>query len=170
VVIGLDPGDSLLAAFPTTDKGEVILVTAQGQGIRFAEEEVRPMGLPAGGVMGVKLARGDTVVGAGPIKPRGDVVIVTRQGLGKRTGLDQFPKQGRHGQGVIAMPLTKDSGPVVTAATVNSGDRVMLVSVKGNNKTVYAKSLSKFNRNQKGEELIAIRGRDGVAQVVTLPQ
>jgi DNA gyrase subunit A len=170
VVMGIETNDALLTAFITPGKGEVMLVSAKGQAIRFPEEEVRPMGLPAAGVWGMKLAKGDGLVGAGPIKPRGDVVMVTQQGLGKRTGLNQFPKQGRYGQGVIAMSLTKASDPIAVATTVNASDRVMMVSQKGNNKTVYAKALPKLNRNQRGKELIAIRSRDQVARLVTLVQ
>ncbi len=167
VVIGLDRGDTLLTAFATPGKGELILVSAQGQAIRFAEEEVRPMGLPATGVLGLKLATKDEVVGAGLVKARGDLVVVTRTGIGKRTALSEFPKQGRYGQGVIAFKLAaKDV--VAAAITVNVSDRVMLVSQKGNNKTVFAKSLPKLGRAQKGQELIAIRGRDQVAYLITL--
>ncbi len=168
VVMGLDKGDTLLTAFATQGDGEVILVSAQGQAIRFIEEEVRPMGLPAAGVLGIKLSEGDTLAGAGPVKPRGDLVLVTQQGLGKRTGLDKYPRQGRYGQGVIAIRLTKASGPVAVATTVNVSDRVMLVSEKGNNKTVYAKSLPKMGRNQAGKALMSIRGRDQIARLITL--
>jgi DNA gyrase subunit A len=167
VVIGLEKGDKLLTAFATPGEGELMLVSAQGQGIRFAEEEVRPMGLPAAGVLGMKLGAKDELVGAGLVKPRGDVVLVTRQGVGKRTDLSEFPKQGRYGQGVIAFKLT--AGDTLTAAaTVNGSDRVMLLSQKGNNKTVFAKSLPKLGRAQKGQELIAIRGKDRLVQLIAL--
>ncbi len=167
VVIGLDQGDTLLTAFATPGESELILVSARGQAIRFAEEEVRPMGLPAAGVLGLKLAAKDEVVGAGLVKPRGDLVVVAQTGVGKRTALSEFPKQGRYGQGVIAFKLA-DKETVAAAATVNVSDRVMLVSQKGNNKTVFAKSLPKLGRTQKGQELIAIRGRDQLARLVIL--
>ncbi|MCL4304119.1 MAG: DNA gyrase subunit A [Anaerolineae bacterium] len=167
VVIGLDKGDRLLTAFATPGEGELFLVSAQGQAIRFAEEEVRPMGLPAAGVMGMKLGGNDTLVGAGPVKARGDVALITRQGVGKRTELSEFPKQGRHGQGVIALKLTAGDS-LAAAATVKGADRVMLLSQKGNNKTVFARSLPKLGRVQKGQELIAIRGKDQVIQLITL--
>jgi DNA gyrase subunit A len=166
-VIGLEKGDALLTALPTPGEGELILVSAQGQAIRFAEEEVRPMGLPAAGVLSMKLAKGDEVVGAGLIKTRGDLALVTRQGLGKRTDLSEFPKQGRYGQGVIAHKLAAGD-MVAAAATVNGSDRVMLLSQKGNNKTVFAKSLPKLGRAQKGQELLAIRGKDQMARLITL--
>jgi DNA gyrase subunit A len=168
VVMGLDKGDTLLAAFATPGEGELLLVSAQGQAIRFAEEEVRPMGLPAGGVMGMKLGGNDELVGAGLVKARGNVALVTRQGQGKRVELSEFPKQGRHGQGVIALKLAAGD-TIAAAATVSGSDRVMLLSQKGNNKTVFAKSLPRLGRVQKGQELIAIRGKDQIAYLITLP-
>jgi DNA gyrase subunit A len=93
VVMGLDSDDSLLAVFATPGESEVILVSALGQGIRFAEEEVRPMGLPAGGVYGIKLAKGDEVVGAGFIKAWSELLVVTEKGLGKRTDVEEFSRR-----------------------------------------------------------------------------
>jgi DNA gyrase subunit A len=168
VVMGVEKGDSLLTAFTTEGKDEVMLASAKGQAIRFSEEEVRPMGLPAAGVWGMKLAKGDELVGAGPVKPRGDLVVITQQGVGKRTALSQYPRQGRYGQGVIAVSLTKAAGPITVAAPVNASDRVMMVSQKGNTKTVYAKALPKLNRNQRGKELMAIRGKDQIDRLVVL--
>lgn len=170
VVMGVEKGDSLLTAFVTQGKDDVILTSAQGQAIRFVEEDVRPMGLSAAGVWGMKLGTDDALVGGGAVKPRGDLVLVTQQGQGKRISLSEFPQQGRYGQGVIAISLIKAMGPVATADTVNVNDRVMIVTDKGNNKTVYAKSLPKLKRNQRGKDVIAIRGKDKVDRLVILTQ
>ncbi len=167
VVMGLDEDDALLTGFVTPGDGEVVLVSAKGQAIRFAEENVRPMGLPAAGVMGIKLADDDYLAGAGPVKPRGDLVLATAQGLGKRTSLDEFPTQGRYGQGVIAIKLKDDE--VVCAETATASDRVMLITDKGNNKTVYVRSLPKLGRSSQGKALIAVRGKDRLVRLVVLP-
>jgi DNA gyrase subunit A len=167
VVMGLERGDQLLTAFLTPGEEEVVLVSNTGQTIRFSEVEVRPMGLSAAGVLGIKLDKKDSLVGAGLVKPRGDLVIVTERGHGKRTDLAQYPKQGRYGQGVIGLSLTKESGLAAAAAIVNVSDRVMFLS-KRKNKTIYARSITKMGRNQKGKELIAIRGKDELTYLVTL--
>jgi DNA gyrase subunit A len=167
VVIGLEKGDKLLTAFATPGKADLLLVSAQGQAIRFAEEDVRPMGLPAAGVMGMKLAGGDVLVGGGLVKARGDVALVSRQGVGKRIELTEFPKQGRHGQGIVALKLAAGD-MLAAAATVTGSDRVMLLSQKGNNKTVFARSLPRLSRAQNGQELIAIRGKDQVTRLIIL--
>jgi DNA gyrase subunit A len=117
--------------------------------------------------LGIKLDKKDSLVGAGLVKPRGDLVIVTERGHGKRTDLAQYPKQGRYGQGVIGLSLTKESGLAAAAAIVNVSDRVMFLS-KRKNKTIYARSITKMGRNQKGKELIAIRGKDELTYLVTL--
>jgi len=167
-VMGLDKGDALVTAFITPGESEVVLASALGQGIRFAEEEVRAMGLPAGGVYGIKLAKGDRVVGAGVVRAYAELVLVTETGIGKRTDVDQFSRQGRHGQGVIALPMGDDTGRVVAAAVVNLSNRVMTISKKKNSKTVYARSLPKLARTHKGKSLMSIRGKDAVAHLVVL--
>lgn len=167
-VIGIEDGDRLLTAFVTPGESDVILVSSGGQGIRFSEEDVRPMGLPATGVWGMKLGKNEKLAGGGPVKPRSELVLVSEQGLGKRIDLEQFPKQGRYGQGVIAMPLGKDTGPVAAAAVVNLSNRVMYISQKKNTKTVYARALPKAARTGKGKPLMAIGEKDGILRVIVL--
>lgn len=168
IVMGLDSGDTLLTAFTTPGAGEVILASSAGQCIRFSEEDVRPMGLPAGGVWGIKLGKNDTVVGAGAVVTYGELVAITEKGIGKRTDLNEFSTQGRHGQGVIAFPVSKATGPVAVAAAINLSNRVMLISEKKNSKTVYGRSLPKMSRTGKGKSLMSIRGKDGIARLVVL--
>jgi DNA gyrase subunit A len=168
LVMGIENKDTLLTAFVTPGDGEVMLASSRGQAIRFSEEEVRAMGLPAAGVWGMKLAKDDEIVGAGPIKSRGELILITKNGWGKRTDLKQFPKQGRHGQGVIALPISKESGRVAAAHVVNLGNRVMLISQRKNSKTVYARALSKMARTHKGKPVMSIRGTDGIASLVVL--
>ncbi len=86
-------------------ENEILLVTAKGAAIRFSEEEVRPMGLVAAGVMGIKLAKDDEVVGAELLPQDGDVFFVASDGSAKRVLSDQFPRQGRYGQGITAWKL-----------------------------------------------------------------
>jgi len=167
-VMGIEAGDVLLTAFVTPGEGEVILASSGGQAIRFAEEEVRAMGLPAAGVLGMKLGKNEKLAGAGLVIAKGELALVTTSGQGKRIELEQFPKQGRYGQGVIAMPLSEESGPVAAANVVNLNHRVMLISRKKNSKTVYARALPKAARTGKGKALMAIHHNDGIARQIVL--
>jgi DNA gyrase subunit A len=147
----------------------VVLVVSNGQAIRFAEEEVRPMGLPAAGVMGIKMAANDRVVGMGVVRPRGDVIVISEMGIGKRSALTEYPTQGRHGGGVATASLTSKTGRLAAGAVANVSDRLLMGSEKGNNKVVYVRSLPKARRATQGQELIAIRGQDRLAALLLLP-
>ncbi|MBP9757678.1 MAG: DNA gyrase subunit A, partial [Candidatus Pacebacteria bacterium] len=65
IAIGLDKGDSLITAEFVRKGDDALLVTAKGQSIRFAADDVREMGRQAAGVRGMKLGSGDSIVGAG---------------------------------------------------------------------------------------------------------
>ena len=96
VVMNVNDDDTLCHAQRTNGNDEVILFTKAGQVIRFAEEEVRTMGLPAGGVMGIKLKDEDDGVVTSDIARPGCVIwSITDNGLAKATELDQYPTQGR---------------------------------------------------------------------------
>lgn len=108
VFVKINQDDHLGWITLTDGHADILLATKLGMAIRFSEEDVRPMGLVAAGVMGIKLQDGDTVVGLELIPKRGEVLMVTSDGLGKRVPVSQFPKQGRYGQGVIAWRLPKN--------------------------------------------------------------
>jgi DNA gyrase subunit A len=101
----VNEGDRLGWALVSSGQNELLLATAQGMAIRFSEDEVRPMGLAAAGVMGIKLGIGDYVAGAVLLPQPGEVCLVTDSGRGKRVPADQFPRQGRYGLGVQAWKL-----------------------------------------------------------------
>ena len=54
----------------STGNDEVILVTKDGNSIRFEEEEIRPMERNASGVKGIKLRKGDELIGMEVIKSK----------------------------------------------------------------------------------------------------
>ncbi len=103
----VNDGDSLGWVSLTDGKKEILLATALGMGIRFAEDEVRPMGLAAAGVNAIKLGVGDEVIGMQVLPQAGDLFLITSDGKGKRVEVKDFPAQGRYGKGVIAWELPR---------------------------------------------------------------
>jgi len=116
-LVKVNDGDSLGWAGLTDGRKEVLLATAQGMSIRFSEEEVRPMGLAAAGVNGIKLGVGDEVIGCEILPATGEIFIIASDGKAKRVEQKDFPAQGRYGKGVIAWELP----PRVTLAGLASG-------------------------------------------------
>jgi DNA gyrase subunit A len=129
--IGVEEGDQLAWVVETGGENEVLLVTRQGKAIRFSEEEVRPMGLSAAGVLAIKLGDDDAVVGMGVARDGAYVVILTEEGYGKRTAVKSFPSQKRYGGGVQAVKLTSKTGLVAVAAVAEERDDIVLTTSKG---------------------------------------
>jgi len=111
----VNDGDALGWVALTNGTQELLLVTALGLGIRFPEDDIRPMGLAAAGVNGIKLGIGDQVIGAEVVNSFGhektdgeaEVFLVCSDGKAKRVPLKEFPVQGRYGKGVIAWDLSQ---------------------------------------------------------------
>jgi len=103
----VNDGDSLRWVLLTDGTKEVLLAVSSGLAIRFKEDDVRPMGLVAAGVNGVKLGVGDEVVGAEVMPDKGEVFLMATDGKAKRVPVKDFPTQGRYGRGVIAWQLPK---------------------------------------------------------------
>ena len=116
VAMKLADGDSVVSVFPGWDDYELLLVTAAGQGIRFTEGEVRPVGRSAGSMRGIKLKGGDRVIGGCAVAHEEIVVIATEAGYAKRTAVDEFPVQARGGSGLKAAKIDKARGAVVSVA------------------------------------------------------
>jgi len=73
--------------------------------IRFEEIDIRPMGLVAAGVMGIKLKSEDQVIGMEILPQEGELFLVLSNGIARRNKITQYPIQGRYGQGVQAWKL-----------------------------------------------------------------
>ena len=106
-LVNVNEGDILGWVALTDGSKEVLLATSLGMAIRFTEEDVRPMGLAAAGVNGIKLGVGDVVVGMQILPGSGDLFLIATDGKGKRVEVKDFPAQGRYGKGVIAWELMR---------------------------------------------------------------
>ena len=144
-VMNVAEDDAIVAVRVTQGEGEVLLTTARGQTIRFAEEEVRPMGFNAGGVAGIKLTNEDVVVAADVVQPDGEVAVITEQGVGKRSAMDEFPRQGRAGQGVIGLRL--GAGDAIAGLAIASiKDEVLVTTSRGKTRQVKVKAFKSLGR------------------------
>ena len=104
----VNKGDRLQWAFITDGRAEIFLATANGMAIRFSETDVRPMGLVAAGVNGIKLKEEDQVVFACRLDPKDEILLLGSNGVGWRLPEKSFPLQGRYGQGVILSRMPDD--------------------------------------------------------------
>ncbi len=166
-VMNVSDEDALGWAVLTSGENEVLLATAAGQVIRFDENDVRPMGLPAGGVMGIKLAHeADGLVGMDVVKTEGYIFSITDNGLAKVSALDEYPTQGRYGQGVINLRLPKDASEV---ASVVVGDLETLIIIRtslGSTKKMRLKEATTGSRSIKPRPVLKMGERNRVTGAV----
>ena len=144
-VMNVADDDAIVSAKVTAGEGEVMLLTARGQAIRFAEEEVRPMGFNAGGVAGIKLVNEDLVMAADVVAPDAEAAVITEQGSGKRSPLAEYPKQGRAGQGVIGIKIAGGDA-VAGFAIVGPKDDLVITTSRGKSKLVKGKLFKSLGR------------------------
>jgi DNA gyrase subunit A len=159
IAVALDPGDKLVGVAITDATRDILLFTTGGKAIRFAEDEVRPMGREAAGVRGVKLSD-DQRVNALIVAQEGFILTASQNGFGKVTPLEDFPKHGRGGQGVIALQTTDRNGIMVGALQVSLDDEIMLMSQNGVLVRTPVKDISVVGRNTQGVRLIRLEEGD----------
>ena len=165
-VMGIESPDRLIAAWLTDGTEDVVLISSAGQAIRFAQEEVRPMGLPAAGVAGIKLGKNDEVVGVGLARGKSEVVVVMERGQAKRTPVDEYPTQKRYGAGVVAGKITARTGKVAGGCVIEPKDEFFVVTEKGEIKGSTLTSVPALKRPTQGKSFMTVAVRDRVVGAV----
>ena len=131
MAVGLREDDELVVVRPIRDNSHIVLATADGFSIRFACNDVRPMGRVATGVKGIALRRQDFVVAAVIIKDidtTTEIMSISANGYGKRTSVELYRLQSRGGKGIINFKVTGKTGPVVGAMPVRDNDGLILLT------------------------------------------
>ncbi len=168
IAISLDDDDELGWVKMTRGKEDLIIVSANGQAIRFAEEDVRPMGRAAAGVMAMRLDKGDGITAVDVVVPDQELLLITGSGFGKRTALSEFRCQSRYGKGVRAMILSPLTGRIIGARVVSRDDEVTCISSNGIILRTPVKSISRQGRYSRGVRIMDLRDGDQVASVTVL--
>ena len=166
--IGMNEGDVLVGAFLTGGDDQILLLTCNGQAVRFREDNIREMGKAARGVRAVRLTDGDRVVAAMPVADRDGVLIVSESGLGKVTPASSFRLIARGGKGVSAAK-TEKSGAIVGGVVVGGDEDVLLLSQRGVMVRFSASKVPESGRGAKGARLIRLDDGDQVASVELVP-
>jgi len=167
-VINVEDKDRLLWALPTRGNQEVILVSAQGQSIRFAAEDVRSMGLAAGGVGGMKLKKKDRIVYAGVVDPNGELLTVTAAGFGKRSPLSDYSLQGRNGGGIVTHKVNDRTGEIVAALVLPpkvENSWLIFITARGNAKAALTVETPVMGRSVLGKAILELSPQDGLAAI-----
>jgi DNA gyrase subunit A len=170
IAISLMGNDELGWARLTSGKDEIIIITEQGQALRFKEDLVRPMGRTAAGVLGIRLHKDDAVTSMTKVQPTGSLLIVTTGGFGKQTPLDNYPPKGRATGGIStidkkAIPIV---GKITSARVVQQADHLTLISGNGVAIRLKVKDVKVSGRSTRGVRLMRLHEGDYVASVARI--
>jgi DNA gyrase subunit A len=168
--IGLEAGDEVIGVRLTDGRQEIILSTADGQSIRFKEEQVRATGRGTFGVVGMKLEAEDKVVSMEILTLGCDILTVAEGGYGKRTEMDEYRLTSRGGKGIITMKTTDKTGRVVGVQQVGEDDQLMLISNKGKIIRLRIKDIRLIGRNTQGVRLIELEEGERVVSLARLAE
>jgi DNA gyrase subunit A len=135
IAVGLDDGDHLIGVAITNGQCDVMLFSDAGKAVRFAEDDVRPMGREARGVRGMMLEDDQKVISMLVADSEDySVLTATENGFGKRTPIAEYTRHGRGTKGMIAIQTSERNGRVVAAVLAALGEtreEIMLISTGG---------------------------------------
>ena len=137
IALNLDEGDRLIFVALTRGDADILLATANGQGSRFAETDVRVVGRTSRGVTGIRLRHGDRVVGAVIVEnddawqETHHLVTITEKGIGKRVPLSNFRRKNRPNMGVRCQQITGKTGNLCGVAIVTEDEDLMMITDMG---------------------------------------
>lgn len=163
--IVLDPGDELISVQLTEGEQEAIIVTRDGQSIRFPETDVRPMGRMTRGVKGINLDDDDFVVGMETVKEDADLLVITENGFGKRTPLREYRAQTRGGKGIKTLKVTPRNGKIVGIKVTREEDELMVINTEGIVIRVSIGDISCLGRDTQGVKVMRLGENDRIVAI-----
>jgi len=172
IAIRLDTGDDLVSASFVEKGDSVMVVSTDGQSIRFDEDDVREMGRSAGGVRVMKLDKGVNVVGAGVIKKDAkdaQVFVISANGYGKKTPMKEYKIQGRGGSGIKTVKVTTKTGDLISAQIVTDEfEEAVAISKKSQVIRCDLKEIPSLGRDTQGVRIMKLREGDSLASLICL--
>ncbi|MCA1187953.1 MULTISPECIES: DNA gyrase subunit A [unclassified Saccharopolyspora] len=154
--VNLKDEDELVGAVLCSEEDDLLLVSAEGQSIRFhaTDEALRPMGRATSGVLGMRFNAGDELLAMGVVRAGRFVLVATDGGYAKRTEIDDYPVQGRGGKGVLTVQYDRKRGRLVGALIVDLDDELYAITSTGGVIRTTAKEVRKAGRQTKGVRLM----------------
>jgi DNA gyrase subunit A len=167
--ITINDTDELAWVDVSSGEDDIIIATSEGMLARFAEDEVRPMGRDAAGVIGIRLLKreGDTVVAMSVVEPGADLLVLTETGYGKRVALTEFRRKHRGGQGVrlIALEGRKTGSVAAVQQVTDQDEELLLISAGGQVIRTETNSINRYSSQARGVIVMRLAEGDRVVAI-----
>lgn len=156
VAINLRDNDELVGAVLCSSEEDLLLVSANGQSIRFSatDEALRPMGRATSGVQGMRFNTDDYLLSLNVVREDTYLLVATSGGYAKRTAIEEYPVQGRGGKGVLTVMFDRRRGKLVGALIVDEDSELYAITSGGGVIRTAARQVRKAGRQTKGVRLM----------------
>ncbi|WP_067648736.1 DNA gyrase subunit A [Nocardia harenae] len=156
VAVNLRDTDELVGAVLCSAEEDLLLVSAQGQSIRFAatDEALRPMGRATSGVQGMRFNASDELLSLNVVRAGTYLLVATSGGYAKRTAIEEYTAQGRGGKGVLTIQFDAKRGTLVGALIVDDDDELYAITSVGGVIRTAARQVRRAGRQTKGVRLM----------------
>ncbi len=168
IAVNLREDDNLISVMTTDGSNEILVATRKGMGIKFSENDVRPMGRTATGVKSITLRKEDYVVSAVKIAEGAKILNVTEKGYGKRTETEAFTQQYRGGKGSKIHQLTEKTGLLTGVILIKDNEEIMLMTSEGVIIRLRAREISSVGRVSQGVKLINLNNGISVVGIAKI--
>ena len=169
--INLAEDDRVVTVRLTNGRCHILLANKNGRAVYFPEEQVRPMGRAAQGVIGMRLDEGDDDCVVGMVVLREDsiedLLVVSEHGYGKRSLPETYRLTRRGAKGVKTLQITDKTGKLVDFRAVTDEEDLMIIKRSGVAIRISLDTISVQGRATQGVKLVDL-GDDAIASVCSV--
>lgn len=168
IAMNLEDDDELIGAKVARSDDDILMITANGQAIRFTVNELRSASRMSGGVRGIRLAPDDEVVSLNLTPTDSELLVVTELGYGKCTPIDDYPRHNRGGGGVITAKINEKTGRVTASRIITPKDSdLMIISAGGVVIRMDTSNIIRAGRVAQGRRMMNLAEGDRVVSIST---
>ncbi len=167
IAIKINDDDELVAVRRTSGDDDILMVSRDGNAVRFHESDVRPMGRDTAGVRGMKVngAGSNAVLAMDVARDDQDLLVVTENGYGKRTNVSEYRKTKRGAMGVKTITLTDRKGGLAGALVVREHEELVFISSGGMVQRTSVRGINRYGRASQGVRVMNLKDDDVVSAI-----
>jgi DNA gyrase subunit A len=169
IAIKINDDDELVAVRRTSGDDDILVVSHDGNAVRFHESDVRSMGRDTAGVRGMNVSqKGNSVLAMDVARDDQDLLVITENGYGKRTNVSEYRKTKRGAMGVKTITLTDRKGGLAGALVVREHEELVFISSGGMVQRTSVKGINRYGRASQGVRVMNLKDEDVVSAVALI--
>jgi DNA gyrase subunit A len=173
IAIRINDDDELVAARRTSGDDDILMVSRDGNAVRFHEADVRAMGRDTAGVRGMNVSYKDpanpnSVLAMDVARDDQELLVITENGYGKRSSISEYRKTKRGAMGVKTITLTDRKGGLAGALVVREHEELVFISSTGMVQRTSVRGINRYGRASQGVRVMNLKEEDVVSAIALI--